>query len=80
MKGCLTFVLIALSGVALIIAGVIYQVFFAGPHPDDDIPARILELAGLIIIFGSIYSAAGWRFYLWWKTRRDPPDNPSPPL
>lgn len=80
MKGCLTFVLIALSGVAFIIAGVIYQVFFAGPRPDDDLPSRILELIGVVVIFLSIYGAAGWRFYLWYKTRNDPPDQPSPPL
>lgn len=80
MKGCLTFVLIALFGVALIIAGAVYYTFFAGPGPDDDLPARILELAGVIIIFLSIYGAAGWRFYIWYKTRNDPPSTPSPPL
>jgi hypothetical protein len=80
VKGCLTFVLIALSGVALIIAGAIYQIFFAGDRPGEDLPARILELAGVIAIFAAIYGAAAWRFRIWWKTRHEPPDSPSPPL
>jgi O-antigen/teichoic acid export membrane protein len=60
-------------GVMLIISGVVYEVMIGGEEARD-LPARALALSGIILVFGSIYGAAGWRFSLWWRTRE--PEKP----
>ena len=78
MKGCLFFVGLFVLGAALFGAGLALDVFGVAmaSHTEERGPAsRILELVGLVLVFGAIYGAAGWRFSLWWKTRdKEPPE------
>jgi hypothetical protein len=65
LLGALTFG----AGLALDVFGVAMA-----SHTSERGPtSRILELVGLIMVFGAIYGSAAWRFRLWWKTRdKDP--------
>lgn len=67
-KGWLIFLGIFVFGMLLIGGGVVYLIMIGGAE-DRDVPARVLALCGLVLVFGSIYGAAAWRFSLWWRTR-----------
>jgi len=73
-KGWLIFLGIFVLGVLLIISGVVYLIMIGGAE-DRDMPARVLALCGIILVFGAIYGSAAWRFSLWWRTR-DKPEAP----
>ena len=80
MKGCLFFGILFVLGAALFAVGLISDVFgvaMASHTPERAPWSRVLELVGLICLFGAIYGSAAWRFRLWWKTRdQNPPDQP----
>ena len=75
------FVGLFLLGAVLFASGLILDVFGVAmaSHTEERAPwSRVLELSGLILVFGAIYGAAAWRFSKWWKTR-DQPDPDEPP-
>ena len=81
MKGCALFSALFLLGAALMVAGLVQDlmvegfeasnsVSMAGGGPDRS-SARIFELSGLVLMFGAIYGAAGWRFYLQYRGKNN---------
>ena len=76
MKGCFLFVGLFVLGAALFAGGLAYDTFVVSMGDDRGgrgLLPRVLELSGVVLVFGAIYGAAGWRFMKWWKTRNDPP-------
>ena len=69
--GWIIFAAVFAFGVLLIISGVVYYMMIGGAE-DRSLPARILGLSGIILVFGAIYGSAAWRFSLWWRTRDKP--------
>lgn len=69
MKGCLFFVALFLLGVVLIVSGLVQDLMTDGfgiqaatPEANPRGLSRVLEVSGLVLIFGAIYGAAAWRF------------------
>jgi hypothetical protein len=62
MKGCAIFAAIFVLGVGLTVGGIVYDMVVAQNLETQALPARILELAGLVLVFGAIFGLAGWAF------------------
>lgn len=68
------FAALFLLGVGLVIGGFVYEVMYAGLQYQDPTPAlkrgydhnagiaRILQVSGVVVAFGTIFGAAGWAF------------------
>jgi len=63
MKGCAIFAGIFLLGVGLVVGGFVYDLVVAQNLDEQGQPARILEVAGIVFVFGAIFGLAGWAFY-----------------
>jgi hypothetical protein len=63
MKGCALFAASFLLGIGLIVSGIIYDVTMAQNIELAAFPARVLEVSGLTVSFGTIFVAAGLAFY-----------------
>lgn len=72
MKGWLIFAGIFFLGILLIISAIAYFVLTGGAE-ETNLPARILGVSGIVLVFGAIYGSAFWRFRRWYLTRNDPP-------
>ena len=71
MKGWLIFAGIFFAGVLLIIAAIVYFVLTGGEE-QTNLPARVLGVSGIALMFVAIYGSAFWRFRRWYRTRDDP--------
>lgn len=56
------FVALFVIGVGLIMAGIVHDVVVAGNLENRAHSARVLEVSGIAVAFGSIFGAAGWAF------------------
>lgn len=63
MKGCALFAALFLLGIATIISGIAYDVAVAQNTEAQALPARVLELTGMALAFGSVFGVSGWFFY-----------------
>lgn len=74
MKIWLIFAGIFFLGVLLIVAAIAYFVLTGGAE-ETNLPARIMGVSGIALIFGAIYGSAFWRFRKWYRTRDQPPNH-----
>jgi hypothetical protein len=81
VKGCALFAALFLTGIGLVVGGIVYDSILNGAPfqepapfthkstaPESDAP-RILEVSGIAVAFLAIFGAAGWGFY---RRQRDP--------
>ena len=80
VKGCLIFVALFFVGVVLIVTGLVQDLMTDGfgiqaatPEKNPRGLSRVLEVAGLVLIFGSIYGAAAWKFVKRDRSADQPP-------
>jgi hypothetical protein len=71
VRGCALFALLFLVGAGLIIGGLVYGVLAGQNTEESPLPARIMQLVGVIILFGAVFGAAAWAFY---RRLHDPED------
>jgi hypothetical protein len=57
----------------LLIAGAVAYFVLTGGAEETNTPARVMGVAGIVLIFAAIYGSAFWRFRRWYRTRNDPP-------
>ena len=71
MKGCLLFAAVLLTGIALMIAAGIHELFI---EPNTTV-RRVLGISGISLVFVAIYGAAGRAFYKRFRRQPEPPQD-----
>ncbi|MET0389979.1 MAG: hypothetical protein ABW321_28660 [Polyangiales bacterium] len=82
MKGCLLFAVSFLLGVGLFVGGMLYETAVFQNIEARSRPARIVEVAGIVLSFSTIFAAFGYHLYRRLKYPGDdykPPPPPPPP-
>jgi hypothetical protein len=94
VKGCLLFVALFVTGLLVMISGIVYDALYGGNNPladpvagvrqrrEDEPPentARFLEVGGLALSFSAIFGAAGYQLYRRLHDPEEPYSEQPPP-